>query len=307
MKRIVVIGSLNADFVIRLQRFPGPGETVAGRDFKVFCGGKGANQACGAARLGGEVSMIGQVGNDAHGDLLIENLAAAGVDVTHIFRAADVSTGVAAITINAEGENQIVVVPGANGSFGEEQLQRSRELIASAGIVLLQLEIAARLAKAAGALVILDPAPAQQLPEDLLGSVDYLTPNESELGILTGTAAEGFSPAVAAQKAGELRKRGVRKVLVKMGAQGALLVDGQQETFWRALPVSAVDTTAAGDAFNAAFAYALASGQSELDAGRFATAAAAYSVTRAGAQPSMPTRAEVESLSATPQIRREVE
>ena len=193
-------------------------------------------------------------------------------------------------------------------------MQRSRDLIASAGIVLLQLEIplqtvriAARLAKAAGALVMLDPAPAQPLPEELLGSVDYLTPNESELGILTGTAAENFSRAVAAQKAGELRKRGVRKVLVKMGSQGALLVDGQQETFWRALPVSAVDTTAAGDAFNAAFAYALASGQSELDAGRFATAAAAYSVTRAGAQPSMPTRAEVESLSATPQIRREVE
>src|SRR5439155_16004502 len=189
---------------------------------------KGANQACGVGRLGGEVSMIGQVGNDAHGSFLLQSLASAGVDVAPVLRDADISTGIAAITINPAGENQIVVVPGANGTFTEEHLRRSRDLIASAAIVLLQLEIplrtvvaAARLAKEAGALVILDPAPAQQIPDELLGCVDYLTPNEPELALLTGTTAANFTRATAAHNGGELRERGAKKVLVKMGSQGA--------------------------------------------------------------------------------------
>jgi len=169
--------------------------------------------------------------------------------------------------------------------------------------VLLQLEIpmttveaAARMAKQADAVVILDPAPAQPVSDDLLSVVDYLTPNESELAILTGTPPRELTRNAAAQLAGKLRARGTKNVIVKMGAQGALLVGGRQEHFWPALKLVAVDTTAAGDAFNAAFAYALAEGKSEIEAGKFATAAAACSVTKAGAQPSMPTRAEVEAL-----------
>jgi len=300
---IVVIGSLNADFVINAPRFPAPGETVAGRAFNIYPGGKGANQAFAIARLGGKVSMIGQVGNDAQGDFLTQNLASAGADMSHVHRDPKVSTGVAIITINAEGQNQIVVIPGANGSFGEERLHRSRDPITSAGLVLLQLEIplptvaaAARLASQAGACVMLDPAPAQELPDELLACVDYLTPNETELAILTHTEPRTFTRTEAARQARILLKRGAKKVIVKLGAQGALLVEADRELFWPALPVMAVDTTAAGDAFNAAFAFALASGKSEREAGFFATAAAAHSVTQSGAQPSMPSRAQVDQL-----------
>jgi len=301
--RIVVVGSLNADFVINLERFPLPGETLVGRDFKVFPGGKGANQAYAAARLGGEVTMLGQVGNDVQAGFLKNNLGCVGVDVSHIGRDPNVSSGIATITIDATGQNQIVIIPGSNGTFGPEQLQKHREVIAEAGFVLLQLEIpmptvmlAARLGKQAGATVILDPAPARELSNELLAMVDYLTPNETELGILTATRLPNLTQNLARQKAFELCARGAKKVMVKMGAQGALLLGENQEHFWPAIPVKAVDTTAAGDAFNAAFAFALARGQSEIEAGRFATAAAAFSVTRPGAQPSMPTREEVEQI-----------
>jgi ribokinase len=301
--RIVVIGSLNADFVINLPRFPVLGETVLGDSFKVFPGGKGANQAYGAARLGGQVSMAGQLGNDTLADWLKQNLASVGVDVTHVHRDPTVASGIANIMVDADGQNQIVIVPGANGGFGIDQLARSHELIAAAGFVLMQLEIplatvelAARLAKGAGACVILDPAPAQQLSDSLLACVDYLTPNETELAILTSSLPGPLTRERATQLARTLHQRGAKKVIVKMGAQGALLVGNREEQFWPATPVEVVDTTAAGDAFNAAFAFALATGMSEWTAGRFATAAAACSVTRSGAQPSMPSRAEVEAL-----------
>jgi ribokinase len=317
---IVVIGSLNADFVIDVPRFPVPGENMVGGAFQVFPGGKGANQAYAVARLGGKVSMIGQVGMDSHGDRLKQNLASAGVDVSHVHHDPTVSTGIATITTNAQGQNQIILVPGANGTFGPDQLKRSQRLIAAARLVLLQLEIpletvqaAATLARQAGALVILDPAPARQIPDSLLACADYITPNETELAILTGLEPRDLDPAQAAELAGILLGRGARKVLVKMGAQGALLISGQHlerphpvgfspspahalDHFWPALPVTAVDTTAAGDAFNAAFACALADGQPELEAGLFAAAAAACSVLRAGAQPSMPTRDQVNAL-----------
>jgi ribokinase len=304
-KPIVVVGSLNADFVINVERFPVPGETLVGRDFQVFPGGKGANQAYGAGRLGARVSMIGQVGHDAQAEWLRQNLASAGVDVAAVARDPAVSSGIATITIDALGENQILIVPGANGTFTAERLEAHRALIASAHLVLLQLEIpletvmaAARLARQAGACVILDPAPARPLPDELLALVDYLTPNETELAILADLQPRALNRADAARVARQLRDRGAHRVIVKLGPQGALLVEDGREHFWPAFAVKAVDTVAAGDAFNAAFATALAAGQPELEAGRFACAAAAISVTRAGAQPSMPTRAEVEQLLA---------
>jgi ribokinase len=306
--RLVVVGSLNADFVIRVPRFPVPGETLVGLDFRVFPGGKGANQAYAAARLGSQVCMVGQVGADAHAGWLKSNLASAGVDVSQVQADPDVSSGIATITINDQGQNQIIIVPGANGTLHPDRLDRSRQVISSAGQVLLQLEVplptvlsAARLAREGGARVILDPAPAQPLPDELLALADYLTPNETELAILTGSRASSFSREEAARLARQLLRRGARKVIVKMGAQGALLLSADHEHFWPALPVKAVDTTAAGDAFNAAFAAALARGKPEREAGVYATGAAACSVQRVGAQPSMPTHQEV--MDALPERR----
>jgi len=305
--RIVVVGSLNADFVLGVERFPTPGETIAGREFAVIPGGKGANQAYAAARLGGRVSMVGQVGGDVHAELLKRNLAEVGVDVAHVEIDESASSGIAVITVDAQGQNQIVLIAGANGTFDVEQLMKSEEVIAQAGFVLLQLEIplstverAARIGKANGALVILDPAPARRISDELLALADYVTPNETELAALTDSSfGEHLVARDAEAKARELLSRGVRKVIVKMGAQGALLVSAEESQSWPAVPVTPVDTTAAGDAFNAAFAVALADGRAETEAGRFATAAAALSVMRRGAQPSMPTRGEVESLLTT--------
>ncbi len=306
--RIVVIGSLNADFVVTVDRFPTPGETVPGCGFTVFPGGKGANQAVAAARLGGHVSMVGHVGDDANAEILTRSLASAGVDVGHVATDATEPTGVAIISIDGAGQNQIVVVPGANGAFESEALDRSRDLISTAGIVLLQLEVplptvtaAARIAHDGGAVVILDPAPAQELPVELLESVDYLTPNESELAALTGARIGAKLDAdEAAERARDLVERGARKVVVKMGELGAMLVtDEGVFCRWPAVPVEVVDTTAAGDAFNAAFAVALARGRSDSEAGVYATTAAACAVTRHGAQPAMPTADEVERLMAT--------
>jgi ribokinase len=297
--RIVVVGSLNADLVVRVDRFPAPGETVAGRDFAVIPGGKGANQACAAARMGGDVSMIGRVGADAHGELLRRSLASAGVDVSDVRPHPRCATGVALITVDGAGENDIVIVPGANGTFTVEELERGGGRLDSASVLLLQLEIplatvhaAARRARRAGATVILDPAPAAPLPDTLLREVDYLTPNETELAALLGGVRPGDETAAARALVG----RGARNVVVKRGERGALLVGAGGETVWPAFTVDAVDATAAGDAWNGAFAFALADGRSPGDAGRLATAAATVSVTRRGAQPSMPTLAEAEAL-----------
>lgn len=300
---LVVVGSLNADYVIRVPRFPVPGETLIGQDFQVFPGGKGANQAYAAARLGGRVSMLGQVGDDAQADWLRENLAAGGVDVSQILTDPSVSSGVANIMTDSSGQNQIVIVAGANGTFDRGRLESCLGLIQAAGLVLLQLEIpletvqaAAQAAREAGALVLLDPAPAQPIPDELLALVDYLTPNETELAILVGSKPAPLARAGAAEWALKLLDRGARAVIVKMGAQGALLVRKGHEQFWPAIPVQALDTTAAGDAFNGALAVALSRGLAEADACQYATAAAACSVTVRGAQPSMPEPWQVEEL-----------
>jgi len=295
---IVVVGSLNADLVTRLERFPAPGETVTALDFAVHPGGKGANQAYAAARLGGRVAMLGCIGRDAYGERLAQSLRSAGVDVSPVHRDAEAPTGLALITLDASGENQIVVVAGANARLTPELVQAHEARIAAAAVVLLQLEVplgvvlaAARIARDGGATVILDPAPAQPLPASLLKCVDFLTPNQSELQALTGRAVGGQAEHAARSLANGSRLR----VIVKMGDAGAVLVEADGQAFWPALRVEAVDATGAGDAFNAALAVALAEGRPLPEAGRLAVAAGALCVTRAGAQPSMPTRQEVET------------
>lgn len=247
--------------------------------------------------------MIGQVGRDTHGDWLRDNLATAGVDVSLVATADATSSGIANITIDSQGQNQIVIIPGANGAFTPALLERSRDVIASARLVLLQLEIpletvetAAQIAKEFGATVILDPAPALPLSQELLANVDYLTPNESELAALLGSSAIDWTVEETAQLAGTLPNWGQMKIIVKMGSKGAVLVSPTRKHYWPPFAVKAIDTTAAGDAFNAAFAVALAEGTSEDRAGEFATAAAACSVTKSGAQPSMPIRTAVDAL-----------
>ena len=301
---IVVVGSLNADLVTRLERFPAPGETVAALDFAVHPGGKGANQAYAAARLGGRVAMLGCVGRDAYGELLMQSLRGVGVDVSPVVRDAGAPTGLALIALDASGENQIVVVPGANARLTPELVQAHEARVAAAAVVLLQLEVplgvvlaAARIARDGGATVILDPAPARPLPASLLECVDFLTPNQSELQTLTGRAVGGHAEQ-AEQAARSLARSGRMRLIVKMGDAGALLVEADEQAFWPALRVEAVDATGAGDAFNAALAVALAEGRPLPDAGRLATAAGALCVTRTGAQPSMPTRQEVETALA---------
>jgi ribokinase len=304
---ITVVGSLNADLVVMVRRFPGVGETITGHDFTVFPGGKGANQAFAAGRLGAgdvPVRMVGQVGQDAYGTWLARNLADAGVDVSHVRVDADAPTGLALITVDAAGQNQIVVVPGANGTFDPGALSVSHHAIADAAVLLLQLEVplptvqtAARIAREGGALVVLDPAPARVVADVLLRSIDYLTPNESELSVLTGGAPQSsLRRGEAVTRARQLIARGLKNVVVKMGRQGVLLVTESAELLQPAFPVEAVDTTAAGDAFNAGLAFALARGLDATEALRVAAATAAVSVTRRGAQPSMPSRAEVEAL-----------
>jgi ribokinase len=303
---IIVIGSLNHDLVLRVPLFPSVGETVFGDSLQTFSGGKGANQAYAAAKLGARVAMVGQVGNDPAGEAQISNLSSVGVDTANIMRDPRAPTGAAVIALEQNGENRIIVVPGANSSFSPEKLVPSETLLRFSHVVLLQFEIpfltvmkAIELAKAGGSRVILDPAPApvQGLPDELFPQVDYLTPNLSELARLSGTALNDESPSDAIVSAAHrLLARGVRKILAKSGSRGVIIISEDAVDTIDAFNVAAVDSTAAGDCFNAAFAVALVRGKSEHDAATFAAAAAACSVTRIGAQASMPTLVEVEAL-----------
>jgi ribokinase len=306
---ITVVGSLNADLVVAVRRFPTAGETVTGHDFAVFSGGKGANQAFAAGRLAlpeVAVRMIGQVGNDSYGGWLRKNLEDVGIDVSQVTTDPGAPTGLALVALDASGQNQIIVVPGANGLFKPSALTVAHHQIADSAVLLLQLEIplptvqtAARIGREGGAIVVFDPAPARVIPDGLLRSIHYLTPNESELSVLTGGAPQAaLRRGEAVSRARQLIARGVAKVVVKMGRQGVLLVTDSLEQLTPAFPVEAVDTTAAGDAFNAGFGFALGEGASETEAIRFGAAAGAVCVTRRGAQPSMPTRAEVDLLLA---------
>src|SRR5439155_4613279 len=303
---IVVVGSLNMDFVVGVRELPAPGETVLGSNFQMFPGGKGANQAVAAARLGGQsvgVRMIGRVGYDIFADHLKASLAAAGVDVTAVHATKTQATGVALISVDRAGQNSIVVASGANGELAAADVEAMRPVFRGARLALFQLETpldtvagALALARQEGLTTILDPAPAQPLPAALMAEVDILTPNESEALGLLGRPPARVSPAEAVEMAEALRRMGPRTVIVKLGDQGCLGHDGAAPAHVAGFPVEVRDTTAAGDTFNAALAVSLAEGASIAHALPFANAAAAISVTRAGAQASAPSRREVDAF-----------
>jgi ribokinase len=307
VKPIIVVGSINMDLVVAAERIPRPGETLRGTGFATYPGGKGANQAVAVARLGYPVAMIGMVGSDGFGEQLRESLRKVGVDDSAVGTAPGAS-GVAVITVAASGENSIVVHAGANAAVTPEYLERHAGLIADAGMVLAQLEIPvativrlAELCAKARVPLMLDPAPACSLPHGLFEKVAWFTPNATEAAFYGSVAAFYRSAAEEpAARARELLKRGAAGAILKLGSEGAYLLDRDGNMGAIApFAVQAVDTTAAGDAFNGAFAVASLRGKSPLESARFASAAAALSVTRAGAQGSMPTCAEVETLLET--------
>jgi ribokinase len=298
MMKVCVVGSLNMDLVVKAARLPQVGETLTGAEFATYPGGKGANQAVAAARLGAAVAMIGCVGGDAFGAQQLAGLAREGIEVSRVRTEPNAATGVAFITVDASGRNMIVVAPGANMRLRPGDIDAASGIIASARVILLQLEVpldavlrAARAGREAGAIVCLDPAPAAPLPDDLWPLLDVVNPNETEARVLTGLPVDSIS---AAERAAEtLLERGARTAVIKLGERGCVYASAADRAHVPALPVKAVDTTAAGDEFAAALGVALGEGQGLSGAVRFATRAAALKVTRLGAQ-SMPTRAEVE-------------
>jgi ribokinase len=299
MKPIVVVGSITMDLVTRTPQIPRIGQTLIGTAFETTPGGKGANQAVAASRLGYPVAMVAKVGADVYGPQLLENLARAGVD-TAAMAQTEGSSGLAPMFVAESGENSIVVVPGANGKMDRAAVDQQASLIRSAGMVLCQLEIpidtlayTLALCAEAGVPTMLDPAPAAALPDAVFSQVAWFTPNETEAAFYVG------DEAAAEDSAKRLLAKGLRGVVLKRGADGAYvaLADGRAE--WvKPFKVQAIDTVAAGDCFNGAFAVALLEGRDPWAAARFANAAAAIAVTRRGAQASMPSRADVDEFLA---------
>lgn len=309
---IVVVGSLNMDFVVAVDHLPAAGETVLGRDFQMIPGGKGANQAVAAGKLGAGavgVRMIGRVGYDLFADHLKASLSAAGVDAAAVHATKAQPTGVALIWVDRQGQNSIVVASGANHALRAHEVESMRKVFRGAHYALFQLETpletvaaALKLARQEGLKTILDPAPAQPLPESVLADVDILTPNESEAQILLGRKPSRITPAEALEIASALRQLGPKTVILKLGDQGCFHCDATGYYHLPRFAVEVKDTTAAGDTFNAALAVALAEGRDTDAALRFASAAAAISVTRIGAQASAPSRPEVERFLADPPV-----
>lgn len=296
-RRITVVGSANMDLTFRAARLPRPGETVFGTSFARGFGGKGANQAVAAARLGADVAFVGRVGADEFGRAIREQLVREGVDVAHLLDDLGRPTGTAAILVDDTGENAIVGVPGANLGLTPDDVRAAAPLIESSAIVLAPCETmiesvsdAFRIAHAAGCTCVFNPAPARELPPELLATLDVIVPNESELRTLTGRPTESLAEVIEA--ADVLRERGPRTVIVTLGPRGALLVGPEGRAHVPGVPVTAVDTSGAGDAFCGALVTFLAEGMSMIEAARRANAVAARSVTRPGTQASFPRRGE---------------
>lgn len=299
MEQVVVLGSLNMDQVIRVKKMPKKGETILGLGMSKVPGGKGANQAYAIGRLGGKVSMIGAVGQDESGQILKKNLDSVGVNTDCVMELSDVSTGNAVITVDQEAENSIIVLQGANAELTTAHIDAFKEMISEADVVLMQLEIpvevveyTAKMASEMGKTVILDPAPAvPDLPETLLKYIDVIKPNETELSVLSGMPVTNLEEAAAAAK--KLLKKGVAKVTVTMGADGSLLVTEDEIRHFPSEKVKAIDTTAAGDSFIAAFVVAITGGKSCEEAIVYGNRISAVTVTRKGAQTSIPDKTEV--------------
>lgn len=298
MKEILIIGSSNTDMVIKTEKLPGPGETVLGGKFLLTGGGKGANQAVAATRLGGKVSFVMKRGNDLFGNQIIGLLMREGIDTEYVIKDNEFPSGVALITVDMKGENSIVVAPGANGNLNPEDIPSELFNNERFSLLLLQLEIpmktvlhCAREASSCGIKVLLNPAPGQHLPDELLKYIDILTPNQTEAEVITGMPVKD---AESALKVAEVMKsKGVKNIIITMGKKGSFLISGDYTGMVPSVKVKAVDTTGAGDVFNGALAVALVEGRNYPDAVHFANKAAAISVTRMGAQTSAPFRNEL--------------
>lgn len=300
MSRFCIAGSINMDLVTNVPRFPKPGETISGISFDTFTGGKGANQAVALAKLGAKTYMVGRTGNDIYASQYQEHFKELNINTDGVEKT-DTSTGIAAISVDSKGENSIIYVEGANGTVTPEYIQSKKDIISKADFLLLQLEIpmdavceSAKTASENGSTVILDPAPAQTVPNGLLKYTTIITPNETEAEILTGIKPETDADI---EKIGKtLVEKGVSTVIIKAGGRGAYIYQDGKLTHITGFKVSTVDTTAAGDTFNAGLAYALGEGKPMNEAVRFANAAAAISTTRIGAQSGMPSISEAMSL-----------
>jgi ribokinase len=296
---ICIFGSLNMDLVVQAPRLPKPGETLSGSKFETIPGGKGANQAVAAARLGSQTHLFGRVGGDGFGQQLLSSLQAQGVECEGVAIDDSTHTGIATITVASTGENQIILAAGANGQVGQTDIDRLKQKLPGISTLLLQLEIpiemaiaAAQAAQEAGVTVILDPAPAPaQFPSDFYKRVDILTPNQTEAELLLGRSICSIDDAI--QAAQEFRQKGVQRVVLTLGEQGIVVADEQGITHWPTYPTTVVDTTAAGDAFNGAMAAALDQQQPWTTALQWGLAAGALTVSRPGAQPSLPNQTEL--------------
>lgn len=298
---IVVVGSINMDLVVRCNRLPVPGETVLANSSAEICGGKGANQAVAAARVGGNVHMIGRIGDDGFGSSLLAGLKRERIHCDAVLETSGCSSGLAIVAVEEAGQNSIMVVSGANGRLSSEDLRRHRRWIEQADVLLLQLEIptetvlqAIEIAQQAGVRVILDPAPVPATWDDAMLKVDLVCPNESEAAAICNFPVQNLDDAAVAVK--ELYNRGAKNVAVTLGSSGTLFFDGNEPLWLKPYPVTAIDTTAAGDAFAGALAVRWANGDSLVDAIQFANAAGAIAASRSGAQPSMGTYDEIEGL-----------
>jgi len=295
---ILVVGSINTDLILQVEHLPAPGETILGGDIQTAGGGKGANQAMAAARLGGNVTLVGRIGDDAYGDFHLHSFQLESINVDAINRTNDVPTGTAVILVDNRGQNCIVVSSGANARLSNTDVENASQQFIAGGILVLQLEIpietvcfAAAKAKAAGKRVILNPAPAQQLSNTLLQNTDVLILNETEMEIICGQPID--EEDTLRKTIDTILKSGVKVVILTLGSKGARYFSKETQFFQQAFQVQAVDTTAAGDAFIGAFAVALSEGKTPADAMQFAAAAGALTATKMGAQPSLPNRSDL--------------